>query len=150
MLPTKLDIFNHYQHLHKEKLDNGDWSPFTKFHDKVKVVMEDVADIWDKTGIPYSLSGKKGMSRISKLLIRCKELNKVAFEKRDGDFGEEFKTLFDIAECRHEEVLCDCELGSRVPVTWKVFLLDQRGDRKLQGVLSDKRLSLRAAGDRDK
>ena len=35
-----------------------------------------------------------------------------------------------------------------MPLTWKLFLEDQRGQRKLQGVLSDKTLSLRAASNR--
>ena len=37
----------------------------------------------------------------------------------------------------------------QVPITWKIFLNDQRGPRKLDGVLSYRTLSLRAASNRE-
>ena len=37
-----------------------------------------------------------------------------------------------------------------MPIVWKYFLRDQRGERRLQGVLSDRLLSLRSAANRER
>ena len=37
-----------------------------------------------------------------------------------------------------------------MPIIWRAFLTDQRGPRVLQGVLSTRTLSLRAASERDR
>ena len=150
ILPTKLDIYNYYLYLNQEKLIKGEWKQNTQFYDKAKFVSDEVEGIWERTGIPHhKLKGKEGVRKISYLLVQCKELTKVAKNKRKPGFGKEFETLFDVAMCTHVGEHCTCDLECRVPLTWKAFLTDQRGGRKLEGVLSDRTLSLRAAVSRE-
>ena len=108
-LPTKLEVYNHYLYLNQEKLRLGDWKQNTKFSDKVRYVRDEVADIWDKTRIPHWLEGRDGLRKVSTLLIKCKELTKVAQDRRKDGFGADLVTLFDVAKCSHEEDLCSCE-----------------------------------------
>ena len=151
IFPTKLDIYNFYLYLNQEKLRKGEWKQNTMFYDKARCVSEEVEGIWEKTGIPHhKLIGKEGIRKISYLLGKCKDLAKVAMNKRKPGFGKEFDTLFDIAMCTHVGEHCTCDLECRVPLTWRAFLTDQRGDRKLEGVLNDRTLSLRAAVSREK
>ena len=84
------------------------------------------------------------------LITRCKKLNKVAIEKRGEMFAQDLNVLFDVASCKHEEVICSCSKADQVPPTWKEFLNDQRGQRQMVGVLSDRSLTLRTAKSREK
>ena len=84
------------------------------------------------------------------MITRCKKLNKVAMEKRGEMFAQDLNVLFDVSSCKHEEVICSCSKADQVPPTWKEFLNDQRGQRQMVGVLSDRSLTLRTAKSREK
>ena len=151
ILPTKRDIFKYYLFLNQEKVRVGDWKQNTKLSDKAEFVRGEVADIWDKTGIPHCLRRREGLKKITSLLMDLKEMTKVAMHKRKEGFGKELDTLFDASNCQHVvREACTCEEVDKIPLTWMAFLSDQRGERQLQGVLHDRTLSLRAAGIRER
>ena len=149
ILPTELEIYKHYLYLNSEKLKTGEWTTNTPLAKKVKLLMADVSALWSKTGIPFLLVGFQGERRIMALITRCKKLNKVAIEKRGEMFAQDLNVLFDVASCKHE-VICSCSKADQVPPTWKEFLNDQRGQRQMVGVLSDRSLTLRTAKSREK
>ena len=150
VLPTELEIYKHYLYLNNEKLAAGEWTTNTPLSKKVELLMVDVSALWHKTGIPFLLAGAQGERRIMALFTRCKKLNKVAMVKRGEKFGQDLNVLFDVASCKHEEILCSCSKADQVPPTWKEFLADQRGQRQMVGVLSDRSLTLRTAKSREK
>ena len=148
ILPTKLDIYQHFLYLSREKCLAGEWQRNTDISVKVKAVRDDVADIWDRTGISHGLGDRKGEQRICNLISSCKATFKVPLARRQAGFARELQVLFDVALCQHSELhTCTCDSQDQIIPVWKAFLTDQRGPRVLQGVLSMKSLSLRAAGD---
>ena len=40
---------------------------------------------------------------------------------------------------------CNCDSSVKIPAVWRAYITDQRGPRVLQGILSMRALSLRAA-----
>ena len=133
-----------------KKINTGEWTTNTPLNKKVKLLMADVSALWSKTGIPFLLVGFQGERRIMALIIRCKKLNKVAMEKRGEMFAQDLNVLFDVSCCKHEEVVCSCSKADHVPPTWKEFFNDQRGQRQMVGVLSDRSLTLRTAKSRER
>ena len=147
VLPTELEIYKHYLYLNTDKLKTGEWTTNTPLTKKVELLMSDVSALWYKTDL---LAGSQGVRRIMALITRCKKMNKVAMEKRGEMFAQDLNVLFDVAYCKHEEVICSCSKADQVPPTWKEFLNDQRGKRQMVGVLSDRSLTLRNAKSREK
>ena len=49
ILPTELDIYNHFIVLRNEKLSSGEWSKFTPMAVRLTAVMVDVCTLWDRT-----------------------------------------------------------------------------------------------------
>ena len=82
ILPTMLDIYNHFMFIKKEKNASGEWDKFTHLSIKISCVLEDVRSLWDKTGIPHCLSSKDGERKISTLITKCKNLSKVPLARR--------------------------------------------------------------------
>ena len=89
ILPSKLDIYNHLLYLSTEKCKSGEWKRNTDFNLKVKCVRDDVAELWDKTGIVHGLAGREGEKRISYLLTMCKNTFKVPMARRQEGFSLE-------------------------------------------------------------
>ena len=151
VLPTELDIYKHYLYLNSLKLETGDWVTNTPLSKKVLHVMNDVAALWRRTGIPFDLDGFKGERRILNLVSKGRVLNKVPHDRRAEDFGKELNILFDVAPCKHpDDISCICSPDHKVPPTWRQFLTDQRGVRQIQGVLSEGALTLRHAHNRER
>ena len=149
VLPTELDLYNHYLYLNNVKGAAGDWKQNTTISTKVQCVRDDVAAIWNRSGIPHNCAGRLGEKRIMNLVNKCREMNKVAMERRKENFGQELNVLFDTAICKHIDIQsCTCSDLDKVPITWRVFLNDQRGPRLLQGVLSERSTTLRSASTR--
>ena len=148
ILPTKLEIFQHYLYLSKEKCKTGEWRKNTDIVIKSECVRGDVAELWDRTGIVHGLDGKEGLRRISNLITTCKAHFKVPKARRQAGFTEELQVLYDVALCQHAENNCTCPSHEKIPPIWREFLSDQRGSRSLQGVLTTRALSLRAASDK--
>ena len=115
-LPTKLEVYNHYLYLNKEQLVSGEWKQNTKFYEKVRLLRDQVADVWDKTSIPHGLEGREGLKKVSNLLLKCRDLNKVAMDRRKEGFGDDLHTLFDVAKCNHEEESCSCDEEIKVNI----------------------------------
>ena len=120
ILPTELDIYKHYLYLNAVRVRSGEWKQHTSLSEKVKFVGSEVAAIWDRTGIPHALSGKckvraKWEKRVTTIIIKGRNLNKVAMHKREDDFGQELNILFDVALCSHtEKEVCSCKLQDKV------------------------------------
>ena len=151
VLPTELDIYKHYLYLSSVKGAAGDWKQNTSISTKVQCVRDDVAVLWNRSGIPHDCGGRLGEKRVMNLVNKCKAMNKVAIERRHEKFGDELNVLFDAAICKHFDFeSCSCEIQDKVPLTWRVFLDDQRGPRALQGVLSTRTLTLRTAKHKDR
>ena len=151
VLPTKRDIYKYYLQLNKDKVRDGEWKQNTKMSDKAGYLSDIIASIWDKTGIPHKLRGREGVRRTMALIMQIKDMDRLPMNRRKEGFGIELDSLFDVSICQHElNQLCTCDEVDRVPLTWRAFLADQLCDRQLQGVLNDRTLSLRAAGNREK
>ena len=115
ILPTGQDIFNHFLNLNIIKCRSGEWKHNTLLSVKVESVLKDVAAVWDRTGISHSLAGKNGERKITSILTKAKKLNKVALDRRDGNYGKELKVLFDVAVCHHpEDETCTCNHQDKV------------------------------------
>ena len=115
-LPTKLEVYNHYLYLNKEQLVSGEWKQNTKFYEKVRLLRDQVADIWDKTSIPHVLEGREGLQKVSNLLLKCKDMNKVAKQKRKEGFADNLLELFNVAKCTHVKDFCSCDEASKVNI----------------------------------
>ena len=151
VLPTKLEIFEHFLFLTKEKCRSGEWQKNTDLSIKIGTVRDDVKELWDRTGIMHGLGGKYGLRRISNLITSCKNLFKVPKLRRQAGFASELQVLFDVAVCQHQDPeTCTCDSQDKIPGVWKAFLTDQRGPRRLNGVLSTRTMSLRGAADKAK
>ena len=112
---------------------------------KTKCVAQSISDLSDKTSIPHDdWSGRKAVSRVERLIASVRNFKKNFKKKRDADIQVKFGQLFDIARCKCPS-LCTCTLEDQVPFEWKKFLEDQRGERKLIGVINSRKLSLRGA-----
>ena len=102
ILPTELDVYNHYLYLNKVKIENGDWKQNTTTNVKVQCVRSDVAEIWNRSGIPHDCKGRAGEKRILNLVNKCKNMTKAkAMEKIKEGFGDDLKVLCDVAICKH-------------------------------------------------
>ena len=77
ILPTRLDVYNHYLHLMDENGRSGKWKQNTLFSSKVKCVRDDVVALWDRTFIPHDLAGRHGEKKVSSLLTKCRTMTKV-------------------------------------------------------------------------
>ena len=64
------------------KLETGDWVKNTPLSKKVLHVMNDVAALWRRTGIPFDLDGFKGERRILNLVSKGRVPNKVPLDRR--------------------------------------------------------------------
>ena len=138
ILPTEIQIYQHYLYLLEVKSESGEWNNFTPLEEKVKILISDVAAQWDKTGIPHDLSEKRGRLRIESVISRIRKL-----KGRDEKILEKFQNLCDVARCKCTNH-CNCILEDQVPSAWKEFLADQRRERKL----SLRKFSLRGATEK--
>ena len=144
MLPTESEIYQHYLHLKVVKESSGEWLSNVPLSTKIKYMTEDVKEIWNKTSIPHQLEGRKGEKKVSALIKKVKKLSKVTVQKRGLEFGASLSHLFDVDKCKCNDK-CSCKLENQVPSKRKIFLEDQRGERKLQELPSARTLSLRGA-----
>ena len=111
-LPTKKDIINHYLNLRRVQQEAGEWH--TSLAAMVKMVVSDVKKQWDKTEIPHmTLETRKGEKDISGLLAKFQSMSKVALNKRGVEFGHEFDSIYDVADCPHQNPCC-CPLEHQV------------------------------------
>ena len=140
MLPTEMQVFQHYLYLKKVNTDSKEWPVGMSMTAKVKYILPDIAHVWNKSGIPHTLEGLAGVVRVQKLISRVSNLlQKKAFEK------EKFDKLFDVAKCQCSSDSCVCKPEAKVPVDWRAFLQDQRTERKMVGYLNSTKLSLRSS-----
>ena len=115
VLPTELDLYNHYLHLNNVKSASGDWKKCTLLCAKVKCVAEDLGEIWGRTGIPHCLNNREGERRIQNIILKCRKLNKVAMDRRGESFGKDLQALFDVSLCHHQvEESCTCPVENKV------------------------------------
>lgn len=149
VLPTGLEVYKHFLHLTNVKCASGAWKQRTDIHTKVSCLLGDISSLWNRTGIPHMLATREGERKVHSLVLQCRKLNKVALCKRGDTFGQDLYGLFDVALCLHPGS-CTCSLENKVPLTWKAFLADQRGDRVLEGVLRPRTLSLRSAQEKER
>ena len=77
ILPTELDIYNHFIVLRNEKLSSGEWSKFTPMAVRLTAVMVDVCTLWDRTAIPHCLTSSLGERKLANIISKCKTLSMV-------------------------------------------------------------------------
>ena len=143
VLPTEMQVFQYYLYLKKVNTESKEWPVGISMHAKVKCIIPDIAYVWNKSGIPHTLEGRKGEVKVERLISRILELqHKKGFEK------EKFDKLFDVAKCQCSSDSCVCKPEAQVPVDWRVFLQDQRSERKMVGYLNSTKLSLRSSTQR--
>ena len=144
VLPTELQVYQHFLHLEQVKMKSGEWTNYTPLTSKARSVAMSISSQWDKTSIPYmDLSGKNAV-RVERLITSVRNYKK---KGKDVDLKVKFGTLFDIARCKcggH----CTCAPEDQVPPTWNQFLKDQRGERQMAD-LGSRKLSLRGASVRE-
>ena len=123
VLPTEIQVFQHYLYL---KTDSGKCPKNAKMNTMAKLILPDIVNVWNKTGIPFTLEGRNGESRVQRLISQVSNLlHKKAFEK--GKFDK----LFDVAMCQCSSGDCSCKPEAQVPDAWRSFLHSQRTDRKM-------------------
>ena len=151
ILPTELEIYQHYLHLCEIKKESGEWQlsgrAATSLKTKAQVVMSDVAEQWKKTPIPHDFQEKKVLLRVEYLIEKIRNFTKNP--RTDEEIRAKFDNFFDVALCKCSNI-CSCAPEKQVPSAWKKFLMDQRGDRKMGGFLSSRKLSLRGATGKEK
>ena len=64
VLPTRLEVYQHYLHLNKVKISSGEWKQNIPVKEKVKYLTNDIAKVWDMAGMPHNLIGKTGDKRV--------------------------------------------------------------------------------------
>ena len=153
-LPTELQIYQHYLHLWEVNSNSGKWQKQTPLATKAEAVLADVANQWNKTGIPHDLPGKRYFLQQIESLIKNDGLVRKFIKVPKGQYRKSwesivarFGNLFDVARCKCT-VHCTCAPDNQVPPAWKEYLADQRAERKMAGVLSSRKLSLRGATER--
>ena len=72
MLPTKLEVFEHYQHLTEVLNKSGEWHKTTQKCLKAKLVAEDVAKLWERGGLPHRLDDSRIVIALLDRIIRMK------------------------------------------------------------------------------
>ena len=92
MLPTKIEVFQHYQYLTEFKNKSGEWHKTTQKCVKAKHVVEDVANGWERGGLPQRLEDSKIVIALLDRVIRMKENQK-----------NELCQLFDVSCCLHDD-----------------------------------------------
>ena len=75
VLPTELDIYKHYLYLSSVNGAAGDWKQNTSISTKVQCVRDDVAVLWNRSGIPHDCGGRLGEKRVMNLVNKCKAMN---------------------------------------------------------------------------
>ena len=111
LLPTLKDIYNHYIYLNEVNLESGEWHKTTPFETRARKVSEDVATLWNRTGIPHNLDTRYGQSKVADALLKCKNVRKTGQDRRES-YGDQ---LFDAAYCRHTSwPECDCPETNKV------------------------------------
>ena len=117
VLPTEIQIYNHFLFLIQQKCSTGDWKNNTPLSTKANAVFNDVSVIWDSTAIPNMLKSREGMRKITTLLNKCKTLTKVPLSRRQPGFDNDLQQLFDVSICHHaEDRKCTCEQEHKVGV----------------------------------
>jgi hypothetical protein len=76
MLPTKMEVFQHYQYLTEFKNKSGEWHKTTQKCVKAKHVVEVVANVWERGGLPHRLEDSKIVIALLDRVIRMKENQK--------------------------------------------------------------------------
>ena len=74
VLPTEMQVFQYYLHLKKVNTESKEWPVGIPMHAKVKCILPDIANVWNKTGIPHILCGRKGEDRLKRLISQILEL----------------------------------------------------------------------------
>lgn len=117
ILPTELHIYHHFLHLMKVKFSTGEWRKNTELSVKLRCVRDDVAALWDLTGIAHGLTGKEGERKICTLLAKCRNTFKVPMARRQEGFAQEHQVLFDVALCQHtNDQICTCDWQNKVQI----------------------------------
>ena len=73
MLPTKMEVFQHYQYLTEVKKESGEWHNTTQTCVKAKHVAEDVAHVWERGGLPHRQADSRIVIAVLDRAIRIKE-----------------------------------------------------------------------------
>ena len=95
LLPTKLDLLRHYLYLISVKSGTKEWTQFTPLSVKIDAVCEDLASIWNKTGIPHQLTDRVGKKKVASVIAKGKSLQKHMNKEKFEDLNK----LFDVARC---------------------------------------------------
>ena len=109
----------------------------TTLTEKSKWVALSVSEQWKKTNIPHEDCSTRNSGKRVELLITSVR----NFKKGRG-------VDMNVAKCKCPGQ-CTCSPEDQVPPVWKQFLEDQRGERKMAGFLSSRKLSLRGAAVKD-
>ena len=73
LLPTRMEVFQHYQYLTEVKNESGEWHKTTQKCVKAKHVVEDVANVWERGGLPHRLEDSRIVIALLDRVIRMKE-----------------------------------------------------------------------------
>lgn len=115
ILPTELDVYNHFVYLRNEKLSTGEWSKFTPIAARLKPVLQDVCSLWDRTAIPHCLSSSQGERKLASIISKCQNLSKVPMARREKCYAQGTNILFDAAVCPHKDAsTCTCPEEDKV------------------------------------
>lgn len=138
VLPTYGDILRQYIFTRNYLKLEGQLKEPT-FSEVVKIIVPSLETLWKKASIPI-ISTERIIERIRDYHCKYRNLMKPfkqrsnipSFIKKTEEFKDKSKVLFDIASCKCKNCeKCICEKNKKVPVTERLFLLDQRTARKM-------------------
>ena len=77
VLPTMMEVFQHYQYLTEVKNKNGEWHKITQKCVKATHVVEDVENVWERGGLPHRLEDSRIVIALLDRVFRMKENQKI-------------------------------------------------------------------------
>lgn len=134
-LPSKEDVFKCY--LWYRNAEDAKGNKNMKTRDVIKLVADDVIDIWTKASIPVIMY-ESVLTSLDKVISKGKELQKFVHGENSDIFVSEktaFNELFDICTCKCvnkgilQRELCKCAV--KIPIIEWNFWCDQKSAKKM-------------------
>ena len=76
VLPNMMEVFHHYHYLNEVKNESGEWHKITQKCVKATHVVEEVANVWERGGLPHRLKDSRIVIALLDSVIRMKETPK--------------------------------------------------------------------------
>ena len=134
-LPTYEDVMKFYL-LVQKKTENERTGQHPSISEIAEVVAQHLEKLWQKASIPI-VTHTRVLQKIRQYQEKYKQIikhyksrqNRDSFKLQLKAFQDESKQLFDVAACKCDFSMCQCEKLNCVPIQERPFLADQRSLR---------------------